>query len=161
MFSSHPPIHSAHAAPCPPSRPRLHESIPSDRWPRSARKVKGHSIAGGHPTPTPRQVGSVHLASGGRKESIGAHLPGQFSPFSLQEEGRGMVGRKGGEREDMATKRWRSPPLAFSHAPEFPSRLRIFFPRWQEKATQEWSCSSEGLLPSQAADSPLNQRREG
>lgn len=84
------------ALPAPPSHPRLHESIPSDRWPRSARKVKGHSIAGGHPTPSPRQLGSLHLASGGRNESIGAHLPGQFSPFSFLEEGRGMVGRKGG-----------------------------------------------------------------
>lgn len=89
--SSHPPPETSTAFPC-PRRPHLHESIPSDRWPRSARKVKGHSIAQGCPLPTPRQLGSVHLAPGGRNESIGSHLPGQSSPFSLQNEERGDGG---------------------------------------------------------------------
>lgn len=86
--SPHPPHPTSAAFPC-PRRPRLHENIPSDRWPRSARKVKGHSIAGVRPLPTPRQLGSVHLAPGGRNESIGSHLPGQSSPFSFQDEVRG------------------------------------------------------------------------
>lgn len=102
--SSHLPI--PHLRRClPPSPPTTPTSW--DTWEHPIRSLasispersKATRSRGRLSLPTQRQLGSVHLAPGGRNESIDSHLPGQSSPFRYQ-DGRGV--RTWGE---MSTKR--------------------------------------------------------